>query len=90
MLGVARWSQLITSSHTGAAPVTPLTSCMGAPEALPTQTPTVKRSEKPRHQLSRIAWLVPVFTAVKKRVASALSSPKVALRLSRSASTSVS
>ena len=31
----------MTSCHTGAAPLTPLTSCMGSPEKLPTQTPTV-------------------------------------------------
>ena len=40
-LGTSRCSQLITSSQIGAAPVTPLTSCIGAPEKLPTQTPTV-------------------------------------------------
>ena len=37
------------------------------------------------HQLSRMSLLVPVFTALQKRVASGLSSPKVTLRLSRSA-----
>ena len=40
-LGVARCSLAMTSSQTGAAPVTPLTSCIGSPEKLPTQTPTV-------------------------------------------------
>ena len=29
------------SRHTGAAPSTPDTSCIGAPEKLPTHTPTV-------------------------------------------------
>ncbi len=31
----------ITVRHTGAAPVTPETACIGAPPALPTHTPTV-------------------------------------------------
>ena len=37
----SRCRKSITSRQTGAAPVTPLTSCIGAPLALPTQTPTV-------------------------------------------------
>ena len=40
-LGRSRCSQLMTSAQIGAAPVTPLTSCIGSPEKLPTQTPTV-------------------------------------------------
>jgi len=36
-----RLSQSMISRHTGAAPLTPLTPCIGAPLALPTQTPTV-------------------------------------------------
>src|SRR4029077_8334481 len=87
-LGTPAWRRSITSSHTGAAPVTPLTSCMGAPEKFPTHTPTVNRRENPMHQLSRMSVLVPVLTAVQKRVERAFSSPNVALRLSRSASTS--
>ena len=58
-----------TSASTGAAPLTPLTPCMGSPLALPTQTPTVNRSVKPMHQLSRMSLLVPVLTAAKPRVA---------------------
>ena len=44
-LAVVRCNQLIISAHTGAAPVTPLTFFMGAPEKFPTQTPTVYREE---------------------------------------------
>ena len=44
-LGPCRCSSSITSSQTGAAPVTPLTSHMGSPVKLPTHTPTVKRGE---------------------------------------------
>ena len=33
--------QPLSMAQTGAAPLVPLTSCMGAPLALPTQTPTV-------------------------------------------------
>ena len=73
-----RWS--ITSFHTGAAPETPDTSCIGKPLALPTHTPTVYRSDQPNAQLSRMSLLVPVFTAVQKRVPSTLSSPKVRAR----------
>ncbi len=36
-----RCSASITVRHTGAAPVTPDTACIGAPPALPTHTPTV-------------------------------------------------
>ena len=72
------------SSHTGAAPLTPLTFHMEAPEKLPIQTPTVYRSEYPTHQLSRMSLLVPVLTAVQKRVASGFSRPNVSARLSRS------
>src|ERR1700675_4707909 len=39
------------------------------------------------HQLSRMSLLVPVLTAVQNGVARTFSSPNVALRLSRSAST---
>src|SRR5947199_682843 len=74
------------SSHTGAAPVIPLTFHIGSPEKFPAQTPTVQSREYPTHQLSRMSLLVPVFTEVQKGVARAFSSPKVALRLSRSAS----
>src|SRR3990172_3109051 len=72
------------SSHTGAAPLTPETSHIGVPEKFPTHTPTVYRFEYPTHQLSRMSLLVPVLTAVQKRVASGLSRLKVALRASRS------
>jgi hypothetical protein len=37
----ARAGGCITAAQTGAAPLVPLTSCMGAPLALPTHTPTV-------------------------------------------------
>src|SRR5262249_13344061 len=40
-LGTRSWSRPITSSQTGAAPVTPLTFLIGSPVTLPTQTPTV-------------------------------------------------
>ncbi len=36
-----RCSASITERHTGAAPLTPDTACIGAPLALPTHTPTV-------------------------------------------------
>src|SRR5690349_7610524 len=78
----------MTSRQTGAAPLVPLTSCIGSPEKLPTQTPTVKRLEKPTHQLSRMSLLVPVLTAVQNGVESGLSSRNVAERLSRSESMS--
>src|SRR5688572_15021274 len=57
---------------------------IGSPEKFPTQIPTVNRLEYPMHQLSLMSLLVPVFTAVQKRVASGLSRLKVRLRLSRS------
>ena len=76
------------SSQAGAAPVTPLTFHIGSPEKFPTQTPTVNRLENPMHHTSRMSRLVPVFTALQKRVASGLSRPNVALRASRSASRS--
>src|SRR5262245_56938383 len=82
------WRRSMISSQAGAAPLTPLTSCIASPEKFPTQTPTVYRLENPTHQLSRMSLLVPVLTALQNRVARALSSPNVALRLSRSASTS--
>jgi hypothetical protein len=69
-------------SHEGE---TPLTACIGRPPALPTQTPTVKRSVLPMHQLSRISLLVPVFTAAWPRVTSGLSRPKLAARAAGSA-----
>ena len=74
----------IISSQIGAAPDTPLTFFIGSPEKFPTQTPTVYFSEYPRHQLSRMSLLVPVLTAVQNRVDKGFSSPKVALRASRS------
>ena len=40
-LGSPRCSQFITSNHTGAAPLVPLTFHMGEPEKLPIHTPTV-------------------------------------------------
>lgn len=40
-LGTVRCNQAMTSSQIGAAPVMPLTLCIGSPERLPTQTPTV-------------------------------------------------
>src|SRR5687767_15697888 len=61
---------------------------IGSPEKFPTQTPTVNRFEYPIHQLSLMSLLVPVFTAVQKRVASGLSRLNVRLRLSRSESMS--
>ena len=39
--GSPRCSRFMTSCHTGAAPDTPETSHIGAPEKLPTHTPTV-------------------------------------------------
>src|SRR5512147_2133030 len=74
----------MSSSQMGAAPLTPETFHMAAPEKLPTHTPTVYRSEYPTHQLSRMSLLVPVLTAVQYLVASGLSRVKVALRASRS------
>ncbi len=74
------------SSHIGAAPLIPLTSRIGSPEKFPTHTPTVYRLEKPMHQLSRISLLVPVFTAVQKRVESGFSRPNVMARDSLSES----
>src|SRR3989304_10023583 len=68
----------------GAAPVTPLTFHIGSPEKFPVQTPTVYLLEYPMHQLSLISLLVPVLTAVQKRVDKGFSRPKVALRASRS------
>src|SRR5512147_152257 len=68
----------------GAAPVTPVTFHMGSPEKFPVHTPTVYFLEYPTHQLSLMSLLVPVFTAVQKRVAKGFSRPKVALRASRS------
>ena len=75
--------------HAGAAPVTPDTSHIGAPSALPTHTPTVYREVKPTAQLSRMSLLVPVLTALKLRVASTLSKPKVRVRALLSARMSV-
>jgi hypothetical protein len=40
-LGVRACSCCITAAQIGAAPLVPLTSCMAAPLALPTHTPTV-------------------------------------------------
>src|SRR5208283_5174761 len=74
----------MTSFQIGAAPVTPLTSHIGEPEKLPTQTPTVYFSENPRHQLSRISLLVPVLAALQKAHARGFSKPKVTLRASLS------
>src|ERR1700761_5199589 len=73
-----------TSPHTGAAPLVPETRVMLSPSALPTHTATVKRSEKPMHQLSHIALEVPVFAAAQKGSLSALSTPKVTARASGS------
>src|SRR6185312_7985403 len=72
------------SCHTGAAPVTPLTSCIASPSKLPTHTPTVNERENPMHQLSRISLLVPVFTALQKGVFNELSRPNVTERAARS------
>ena len=72
------------STQMGAEPDIPLTFHIGSPEKFPTHTPTVYFSEYPMHQLSRISLLVPVLTAVQKRVASGLSRPKVVLRASLS------
>src|SRR5690606_25749022 len=83
-LGVWACRYDITSCQIGAAPLTPDTSRILWPWLLPTQTPTVYCSEKPRVQLSRISLLVPVFTAVQNRVDSALSRPNVRARARRS------
>src|SRR4030042_2047458 len=80
-----RWRKFITSIQTGAAPVTPLTFHIGSPEKFPTHTPTVYFFEYPMHQLSLMSLLVPVLTAVQKRVANGFSNPKVRLRASLSA-----
>ena len=74
----------MTSAQTGAAPVMPLTFHIGSPVKFPTQTPTVYRLEYPIHQLSLISLLVPVLTAVQKRVAKGFSRPKVRLLAPRS------
>ena len=58
----------MSSAHTGAAPVTPLTSCMESPSKLPTHTATVYAGVKPMHQLSRMSLLVPVLTALQNAV----------------------
>src|SRR5262249_47587766 len=87
-LGADRCSAVMTSTHTGAAPVTPLTLRIGSPEKLPTHTPTGNRREKPMHQLSGMSLLVPVLTAVQNGVASTFSRLNVVLRLSRSESMS--
>jgi len=71
-LGTARCSRAITSVHTGAAPVTPLTLRIGSPEKFPTHTPTavaarVAHAPVVAHLLAGL----PVFTALQNRVASA-------------------
>jgi hypothetical protein len=83
--GPARWSASITSRQTGAAPLVPETRVMLSPSELPIQTATVKRSVKPMHQLSRIAFEVPVLAAAQKGRRSAESRPKVTARASASA-----
>ena len=40
-LGSLACKYAITAAHTGAAPLLPLASCIAAPLALPTHTPTV-------------------------------------------------
>ena len=73
------------SRHTGAAPLVPDTAFIESPSRLPTQTATVNRSVKPTHQLSRIAFDVPVLTAAQNGSRSALSTPKVCERADASA-----
>ena len=77
-------SAFMMVSQTGAAPVTPETRCIASPSKFPTQTPTVYSLLKPMHQLSRMSLLVPVLTALQKRVTSGLSRPKVTARPARS------
>lgn len=50
----------------GAAPVTPVTSCIGVLSKFPTHTPTVNCAVKPSVQLSRKLVLVPVLAAQRK------------------------
>jgi hypothetical protein len=70
-------SASMISRHTGAAPLVPETARIESPSRLPTHTATVKRSEKPMHQLSRIAFDVPVLAAAQKGSRSAESTPNV-------------
>lgn len=69
----------------GAAPLIPLTFHMGSPLKFPTQTPTVYSGVQPRHQLSLMSLLVPVFTAAGKGSFNRLSIPNVKRRCSEDA-----
>src|SRR3546814_6077157 len=63
--GLRAWSASITSRQTGAAPEVPETARIESPSRLPTHTATVKRSDQPTHQLSRIPFDVPVLAAAQ-------------------------
>lgn len=58
--------RLHSACHTVAAPLVSVTACSERP-ALPTHTPSVKRSVKPTHRLSRKSLMVPVFTVANPR-----------------------
>ena len=74
----------ITSRQIGAAPARPGRSIIGAPSALPTQTPTARSGVTPTAQLSRNCEVVPVFTAAGKGVSSAEPKPNAGARASGS------
>ena len=75
--------------HSGAAPVTPLTRCIGAPSKLPTHVATVTSRVNPTVHVSRKSDDVPVFTALGNGVRSSEATPNARARACASASMSV-
>jgi len=76
--------RFITSTHTGAAPLIPLTFHMGSPEKFPTHTPTVYFSEYPDAPVVPHVLAGPGFHRSPKACAQGFSRPKVGDRASRS------
>ena len=75
--------------QSGAAPVTPVMRCIGAPLKLPTQVATVTSRVKPTVHVSRKSDDVPVFTALGNGNRKSDTTPKARARACASESMSV-
>src|SRR5438477_87722 len=79
-----RDAAIIASRQMGPAPSTPARSSIGAPSALPTQTPIAIFGVNPSVHVSRNPVLVPVFTAAGKGTSNGVTPPNPGIRASGS------